>query len=649
MSDSGRCPRCDSALSPDVAGGLCPECLFRQAIAVRDTGPEREDASRSPSRTFVPPTPLELAPHFPQLEILRLLGQGGMGAVYLARQPELDRLVAVKILPPEVARDPGFKERFSREARSLARLSDPNIVTIFEFGTTGGMYYFTMEYVDGKNVRELLDAGEITPALATRIVAQVCDALQYAHDEGFVHRDIKPENILLDGKGRVKIADFGLARLVGLTPTYLTLTGSQEVMGTLYYMAPEQVTRASAVDHRADIYSLGVVFYEMLTGELPVGRFAAPSQRAGIDPRLDPVVLRALAREPEQRYQDAAQIKRDVEVALGGVPIPSLSVPNWPCVRFIIPDISLAGAYVQGEIFRDATALMLEFHVVTSWGSHRRAQMLRIPLEEILMISCQAAGRPSKLTGGGRPEIVLKVYRPELLAELPVGKHGRGRLQVQRADGEAARQLVDSLHNTPLPAPARAGPRLADSDRLRPPAPLADPQRVRRQLLLPAVGLLLTAVGTLIAAGMLVVAVLIEVGRMPRGQAFLCGGLVILAGLLALTVAALMMAGAARMMVARNRYLLCVTAALIAVVPWSPACLIGIPSGIWALVVLSRPEVVAAFFDPRRGLPLPAPAAAPQPTGPVVGKVRSWLRSFAGYFLMTIPGTRREETSKSDE
>src|SRR5262249_61250593 len=149
------------------------------------------------------------------------------------------------------------------------------------------------------------------------IVPQLCDALQYAHDEGLVHRDIKPENILLDRKGRVKIADFGLARLVGLTPTYLTLTGTHEVMGTLLYMAPEQMKRSHAVDHRADLYSLGVVLYEMLTGELPLGRFAPPSHKAAVDERLDPVVPRALAPAPAERYQDAAAFKRDVQAARG--------------------------------------------------------------------------------------------------------------------------------------------------------------------------------------------------------------------------------------------------------------------------------------------------------------------------------------------
>src|SRR6516162_141709 len=322
MLEALHCPGCQAELAGDAPQGLCPTCLFQRIIEERDEV-EEPVPGRTPPAGFVPPAPAELARHFPQLEMLALLGQGGMGAVYKARQTKLDRLVAIKVLPPEVARDPAFAERFVREARSLARLNHPHIVTVYDFGDVDGLYYFTMEYVDGQNLRDRLQAGPLPAAAALGIVTQLCDALQYAHDEGLVHRDIKPENILLDGKGRVKIADFGLARLVGLTPTYLTLTGSQEVMGTLYYMAPEQLRRAHEVDHRADLYSLGVVFYEMLTGELPVGRFAPPSQRARVDARIDAVVLRALAREPEQRYQDAAQIKRDVEAALSGAPAPT--------------------------------------------------------------------------------------------------------------------------------------------------------------------------------------------------------------------------------------------------------------------------------------------------------------------------------------
>src|SRR6516162_554871 len=228
MAEVQSCSRCQAEVAADAPEGLCPACLLGQVIDGRQ---ETEDhpAGRSPARGFVPPTPAELALHFPQLEILELLGQGGMGAVYKARQTKLDRQVALKILPPEIARDPAFAERFIREARSLARLNHPQIVTVHDFGDVDGLYYFTMEYVDGRNLRDLLQEGPLPTAQARFLALQTCDALQYAHDEGLVHRDIKPENILLDRKGRVKIADFGLAKLVGLTPAYLTLTGTHEV------------------------------------------------------------------------------------------------------------------------------------------------------------------------------------------------------------------------------------------------------------------------------------------------------------------------------------------------------------------------------------------------------------------------------------
>jgi tRNA A-37 threonylcarbamoyl transferase component Bud32 len=270
------------------------------------------DASLSPS-SFALPTPDELAGHFPQLEIVALLGRGGMGAVYKARQKGLDRLVALKILPSEVARDPAFAERFAREARVLARLRHPGIVMVHDLGQSGSLYYFLMEYVDGSNLRQVLEAGQLEPAQALAIVPQICAALQYAHDAGVVHRDIKPENILLDPEGRVKIADFGLAKLLGQERPDVTLTNTHQVMGTLRYMAPEQLDGSRSVDHRADIYALGVVFYELLTGEVPAGRFDPPSQKVEIDVRLDDVVFRALAREPDRRYQHASEVKTDVE------------------------------------------------------------------------------------------------------------------------------------------------------------------------------------------------------------------------------------------------------------------------------------------------------------------------------------------------
>jgi predicted Ser/Thr protein kinase len=270
--------------------------------------------SVTPPGGFVPPAPDELAKKFPQLEILELLGQGGMGAVYKARQKQLDRLVALKILPPEVGKEPAFAERFGREARSLAKLNHPRIVSVFDFGhTEDGLYYFIMEFVDGTDLRRVIEGGQLDPVEALAIVPQICEALQYAHEEGLVHRDIKPENILLDKKGRVKIADFGLAKLLGKPATAYTLTQAGQRMGTPHYMAPEQIEGAHEVDHRADIYSLGVVFYEMLTGELPLGRFAPPSQKVQVDVRLDEIVLHTLEKEPDRRYQHASEVKTDVE------------------------------------------------------------------------------------------------------------------------------------------------------------------------------------------------------------------------------------------------------------------------------------------------------------------------------------------------
>jgi len=254
-----------------------------------------------------------IAKHFPQLEILECLGRGGMGVVYKARQPRLDRVVALKILAREKEKDPHFAERFQREAQALAKLSHSNIVMVYDFGETAGLYYLLMEYVDGLNLRQLLQASKITPQQALTIVPKICEALQYAHEQQIVHRDIKPENVLVDKYGRVKIADFGIAKILGQARPNGSLTGEKGVIGTPHYMAPEQIEKPATVDHRADIYSLGVVFYELLTGELPLGRFPTPSQKTQVDVRLDEIVLHALEKEPKRRYQQAREIKTDVE------------------------------------------------------------------------------------------------------------------------------------------------------------------------------------------------------------------------------------------------------------------------------------------------------------------------------------------------
>ena len=350
MNTERICPSCSRPLGAGAPQGLCPECLMKAGFGT-GVAPEPGEPTHQPP--FTPPTLAELAKLFPQLEILELLGRGGMGAVYKARQPAIDRWVALKVLPPQATARPGFTERFNREARALARLNHPNIVALYEFGQMGGMPYFVMEYVEGVTLRGLVQAHRLEPREALKIVPQICEALQFAHDEGVVHRDIKPENILLDKKGRVKIADFGIAKIMGgdggegsplpadatraeggvqgvARPT--TALTQDQVLGTPNYMAPEQVEHPQAVDHRADIYSLGVVFYEMLTGELPLGKFQPPSSRMRglqVDVRLDEVVLHALEKEPELRYQQASQVKTAVET-LAQTPPPAPA--PWPYV-----------------------------------------------------------------------------------------------------------------------------------------------------------------------------------------------------------------------------------------------------------------------------------------------------------------------------
>lgn len=319
MTSTTRCPQCGAQFVSTEANTPCPACLIKIGLASWEaksagntlpTQDRREGAYREEDLNL---TPESLAGKFPQLEIEELVGRGGMGSVFKARQKSLHRTVALKIIRPEVNAKPGFADRFVREARALAQMSHPNIVTVHDFGQVDGLYYLIMEYIDGVNLRQMLRARQLEPRQALEIVPAVCDALQFAHDHGIVHRDIKPENILVDKSGRVKIADFGLAKLLNQGTTDTNLTGTNHVMGTMNYMAPEQFEHPTEVDHRADIYSLGVVIYEMLTGELPMGRFAPPSQKVRIDIRLDEVVLHTLEKEPSLRYQRVSDLKTDVQ------------------------------------------------------------------------------------------------------------------------------------------------------------------------------------------------------------------------------------------------------------------------------------------------------------------------------------------------
>ena len=330
------CSICGKPLAHNAPEGLCPECLLKAGLGT-GVGFGPDTGGKAPR--FTPPKIEELAAKFPQLEILEFIGQGGMGAVYKARQKQLDRVVALKILPPQ-AGDPAFAERFTREARALAKLNHPHIITLYEFGQSDGLFYFLMEFVDGVNLRQLLSNSRVSPREALAIVPQICEALQFAHDSGIVHRDIKPENILLDKKGLVKIADFGVAKMIAESLTEAAekstaasasgeLTEAGSTLGTPQYMAPEQLKNSAEVDHRADIYSLGVVFYQMLTGELPSGKIEPPSRKVQIDVRLDEVVLRAMEKEPRRRYQHVSEMGTAVETI-------SVSSKNQPQVKGVL-------------------------------------------------------------------------------------------------------------------------------------------------------------------------------------------------------------------------------------------------------------------------------------------------------------------------
>ncbi|RRJ97364.1 serine/threonine protein kinase [Opitutaceae bacterium TAV4] len=237
------CPQCGRPIPPDAALNLCPACLLAAAL------PTQAAAHAHPKSPPPLPSPEELATEFPQLDILAHLGRGGMGAVYRARQRNLDRIVALKILRPGLDADPTFADRFHHEARALAQLNHPGIVTLYETGRTpGGLYYILMEYVDGLTLRQLLDDahGPMPAREALEIVPQICDALQYAHDHGIVHRDIKPENVLLNKQGRVKVADFGLAQIAtprgaGVPPAVGASLATPAPAGQIYRIPEEHL------------------------------------------------------------------------------------------------------------------------------------------------------------------------------------------------------------------------------------------------------------------------------------------------------------------------------------------------------------------------------------------------------------------------
>jgi eukaryotic-like serine/threonine-protein kinase len=245
------------------------------------------------------------------------IGQGGIAEIYRARQESLDRDVAIKILSTRLTNDPDIVRRFERESIVVARLNHPNIVHIIDKGKAAGRYYFVMEFVDGTLLRQVIDSPQIQLTTKLEMIVQVCKALDYAHKNGVIHRDIKPTNILVDRQGNALVADFGIAQIVG-TPEG-EMTASDVVMGTVSYMSPEQKISSTNVDQTTDIYALGVILYEILTGKKPLGHFKPPSElNSAVNKSFDSIVLRCLAQDPKDRYQTAVELKDALLELIGG-------------------------------------------------------------------------------------------------------------------------------------------------------------------------------------------------------------------------------------------------------------------------------------------------------------------------------------------
>jgi serine/threonine-protein kinase len=346
--------------------------------------------------------------------VVARIASGGMGEVFRARDTVLGRIVAVKVLPAALAAKPGFVERFRAEAQAAASLSHPNVVQVHDWGDTGAMSYMVMEYVRGRNLREILGTyGNLAPRQACEVVVQALRALGAAHERGLVHRDIKPENILVTLDGVVKVADFGLARAAEGAAT------TDGLVGTVAYVAPEQV-RGDAVDGRADLYAMGCVLYELLTGSQPFEgdparvlhahlheNVPAPSlEQPEAGEELDRVVAKATASQPADRYMSAGQMLADLERALATVPS--------------APPISELTQELTSEVVAEAQDTMVP-------GRKRRRRVWKVLLTLLVIAGLGALGyvfRPVRVPDVvSRPFTYAEAKRTMNFAGLEVQRH----------------------------------------------------------------------------------------------------------------------------------------------------------------------------------------------------------------------------------
>jgi len=306
-----KCPDCRARLQINpkarVTIGQCPRCSCEMDFdeAIKHGGPAYIVGEPRPGQTVG------------EYRIKKILGRGGMGAVFLVSHPFTGRKLALKALRKTYSNVAKFRGRFDREIEVLQTLDHPNIVKIHGHGESDGVHYFLMNRVKGGSLRDVMKQGSLNLQERLQVIREVCDALQHAHDKHVIHRDLKPQNVLIDEARHAHVVDFGIARLTRNNLLNLTRTG--QIIGTSRYMAPEQQRDTKHVDARADVYSIGVMTYELFTGKLPIGNFAPLSRLAPeLPPAVDRVVEKALEVRPRDRYSRPARFWSDFEKALSG-------------------------------------------------------------------------------------------------------------------------------------------------------------------------------------------------------------------------------------------------------------------------------------------------------------------------------------------
>ena len=342
---------------------------------------------------FVAPDPADLAPLFPGYEIQGLIATGGMGAVYCAVQKSLDRTVALKILPMELSKDAAFCAGFEAEAKAMARLNHPNLIGVFDFGEVNGMLYIVMEFVPGKSIYHSADGIAIDPGEVIRLVTGICHGLAHAHEHGIIHRDIKPSNILLDHNAQPKIGDFGLAR-----PIERKIEEGEEIFGTPHYTAPEVVDAPHTVDYRADIFSVGVLLHELLTGKLPANDPRPASVIARCDIRFDAIIKRATQPLPAARYSSANEIAKDLQAIAKSIESQPRAAKNPPR-----PAVRKRGQVV---VRKKSSSLpgMLMFLLALGIGAYSFNHFRKNQSPKLVIIKEPPAGLPAQKAPTDEPE-----------------------------------------------------------------------------------------------------------------------------------------------------------------------------------------------------------------------------------------------------